>query len=128
MLLFEQVLSIGLIGIIILFAGLAIAQSIKAHRKSNLTFEAQNLAEDTVESYQALGLSSLPAGPVALEGTFSDQTPYRTEVTFYSLPDSGPSTGLTDEDIRGVRVSVTWSDRSGQHVVKSESLVVRIQR
>ena len=129
MLLFEQVLSIGLIGIIILFAGLTIAQSIRANRNSNLFFEAQNRAEDILDSYQARDIDSLALGvePV-VEGVFSDETSYKVQVNVYSLAGSGPSSGLTDNDIKGVTVLLEWSDRSGRHEVKSEGLVVRIQR
>lgn len=126
-LLLEQVLSVGLLTVVLLMAAAGTIQSGRGSRSAQRGYEAQAIAQNLLEAQQARSVSLLPIGPMPrVTGTLSDNTPYAAELEVYGLNGRDSASGLTDDDIKGLRVRVTWTDVEGQHEARCESLLARL--
>lgn len=127
--LLEQVVSIGLLGLVLLLVAAMTAQTGRGGRTGRARYDANCVVQSTLEHYQAVSPSLLPLGPLPdISGQLSDGTPYLIELETYSLGGSGIATGLSDDDLRGLRVRLSWGDNSGSHQALAEGLLTRIPR
>jgi shikimate kinase len=92
--------------------------------------EASNLAQDLLEVQLARSVYDMPVGVLAsIAGQLQDQTAYQADVESYSLVGAGPAyVGLTDQDIKRVRVSVRWRDLTGVRLTQAESVLARLAK
>ena len=125
--LLEQVVTIGMLGLLLLVVASSIIQTGRGGAQSQKIFEAECVAHNLLESQMTRAVSLVPLTPqIPVDGKFRDDTPYQSLVQGYSLGGAGAATGLSDSEIRGVRVTVSWKDQSGQHQAQCEGCVVRI--
>lgn len=124
----EVVIAIGLMGGLLLVLAAMAVQSQRGGRHLRARVEARSIAESLLEQQMGLDIKSLPATPRALPmGQLRDGTPYQATLESFSLDtSSGPAQGLTDGDIRGIRVQLTWNDNLGTQRVTCESYLARV--
>ncbi len=128
-LLLEQVVAIGLLGFVLLMAAAMIAQTGRGGRQARMSYEATTIANNILETYQTHSVSLLPLGTLTpIQGQLSDGTPYTADLETYSLAGTPMAAGLTDDDLKGMRVELTWVDDGGSHQARCEGLLVRIPR
>ena len=96
-------------------------------RKHQRAYEAANVANNRLEEQLTKAVDRIPLGAQpAQSGQFQDGSPYSWCLEGYSLAGQGPAAGLTDSDIRGVRIRVIWNDPQGLQSAQAEGYVVRI--
>jgi hypothetical protein len=59
---------------------------------------------------------------------FADGTSYRAILEVYGVAGSGDTIGLTDSDLRRLRVTVHWRDAGGPHHTSAETYLARLPR
>jgi len=125
----ETVITIALLGLILVAVAAMSVQTQRGGVANRRMFEANCLAQDLLERQMAQSVYDLALGAQApLSGYLQDQTPYRAVVEVYSLGGSGPATGLSDQEVKRVRVAVSWQDRIGPHSAQAESVLARIPK
>lgn len=128
-LLLEQVLSVGLLALVLLMAALGTIQSGRGSRTAQRSSEAQAIAQSLLETCDARSVSLLPVETLpTVAGTLSDGTPYAAALEVYLLAGNADASGLDDDDIKGLRVCVAWNDSEGRHEARCESLLFRMPR
>jgi len=129
MLLLEQIVTIGLVGMLLLMVAAATIQTGRGGKSGRLDYEASNVAQNLLETYQARSVSLLPLGrQPAISGRLPGGTDYTAIVELLSEGGAGIAAGLTDNDIKRIRVSVAWMDTTGLHTKQAEGVLVRIAR
>ncbi len=122
----EQVVAVGLLGLLLLVVAAMLVQTRRGGVQNRRMYEATCLSKDLLEKQLAKSVYDLPLGPQAtISGQLQDKIIYGAVVEGYSL--AGPG-GLTDQDLKGIRVTVTWSDSLGAHSAKSEAILSRIPK
>jgi hypothetical protein len=125
----EQVLAIGLLGLILLAVAAMSVQTKRGGVANRRAFEASCLAQDLLEGQMARSVYDLDLGPQPeLLGQLRDQTPYRAVLEVYSLGGIGPASGLTDREIKRILATVEWRDSTGPHRARCESIVAKIPK
>lgn len=125
----ETVITIALLGLILVAVAAMSVQTQRGGVANRRMFEANCLAQDLLEKQMAQSVYDLALGAQApLSGYLQDQTPYRAVVEVYSLGSTGPANGLSDQEIKRVRVAVTWQDKIGSHTAQAESVLARIPK
>lgn len=128
-LLLEQVVCIGLLGIVLLIAAAATIQVGRGGRAAQRSYEAHTIAQNLLETHQAGSVSLLSIGALPpVDDEFSDGTPYTANLDVYGLGGVGIASGLSDDDIKGLRVTLVWSDINGSHEARCEGLLARLPR
>ena len=128
-LLLEQVLSVGPLALVLLMAAMATLQSGRGSRAAQRGYEAQAVAQNLLEAQLARSVSLLPVETLpAVAGRLSDDTPYAAALEVYSVAGSAEASGLSDDDIKGLRVRVGWNDSEGSHEARCESLLLRLPK
>ena len=95
--LLEQVVAIGILGLLLLVVASAIVQTGRGGAHSQRSYEAECLAHNLLETQLTKAVTLVPLTVQApLSGKFRDDTPYQSTVQGYSLGASGAATGLTD--------------------------------
>ncbi len=61
-------------------------------------------------------------------GELSNGIPYTTDVLLYSGGGVGAMAGLTDDELKGIRVTVKWRDANGNHQEQVEGALIRLAR
>lgn len=129
MLLLEQVLSVGMLGLLLLVVAAMTIQTGRGNRMSKLTYEASCVAQNVLEKQLARSVSLIPLGPqAAVQDKFSDESPYTLSLEAYSLGGTGIAAGLSDDEIKRLKVSVRWVDQAGSHVSRCEGIAVKLPR
>lgn len=127
--LLEQMVSIGLLGLLLVMVAAVTVQNGRGGRSAQRGYEGQVIAQNLLETHKAGAVSLLPLGTLpAVTGRFTDQTPYTATTEVYSLGGAGFASGLTDNDLKGVRVTVTWRDVTGTRQARCEGLLARLPR
>lgn len=127
--LLECVLAIGMLGLMLLVVAFTTVQTGRGSVHTRQAYEASCVAQNMLERQLARAVSLVPLGAQpAVNGKLQDDTPYQAVVTCYSLNGAGAATGLTDAEIRGVRVTVTWKDLVGARTTSCEGYVVKLAR
>ncbi|MBI3925223.1 MAG: hypothetical protein HY319_06755 [Armatimonadetes bacterium] len=128
-LLLEQVISIGLLGAMLLMVAAATIQTGRGGRAAQRSYQGRVVAQNLLETQQSGSVSLLSIGVLPpIEDQFSDGTPYTATVEIYGLGGVGAASGLSDDDIKGLRVTVVWSDVNGSHQARCEGLLARLPR
>jgi hypothetical protein len=125
----EQVVAIGLLGILLCMVAAQVVQTGRGGKAGRHAYEGSTIAQNLLETNQAKSVTLLDMGlwdPVT--GSFSDATPYSAQIEVYSMNGSGPAAGLSDDEIRGMRVTVSWQDSNGSHQARSEGVLVKMAR
>ncbi len=127
--LLEQMVSIGLLGVLLVMVAAVTVQTGRSGRTAQRGYEGQVVAQNLMETHRAGAMSLLSIGSLApVNGRFTDQTPYTATTEVYSLGGGGFATGLTENDLKGLRVTVTWRDDTGTRQARCESLLARLPR
>lgn len=127
--LLEQVLCLGLAGLLLLLVAGTTIQIGRASQTAQLRFEARQLAASALARCRTRALEHLPLGQAPVErGELSHGAEVRTTVEVTSLDPPLAALGLTDQEIRAVRVTVEWRDSAGEHQERAEGFVVRMVR
>lgn len=131
--LFEQMMSIGIIGIILLISAASMIQTNRAQLQSQLSFEANSICKNLLEQNLAksITLHTVSAAPVqSITGKFLQGATYQADVNIFSLGTAAPAlaTGLNDSDIKGIRTTVRWKDTIGDHTCSAEGFCINMTR
>lgn len=127
--LLEQMVSIGLLGVLLVMVAAVTVQTGRSGRTAQRGYEGQVIAQNLLETHRAGAVSLLSMGSLPpVNGRFSDETPYTATTEVYGLGGAGFATGLTDNELKGVRVTVTWRDVTGTRQARCESLLARLPR
>jgi hypothetical protein len=121
--LLEQVLAIGLLGGLLVVVAVMTVKTKQAGQLSQLTAEANCLAQDLIERQLTVKLADLPVSP-ATSGKLHNGVDYQGVVETYSLG----AAGLTDDEIKGVRATISWVDSLGPHKVQAETVVAKVPK
>lgn len=132
-LLFEQMMSIGIIGIILLISAASMIRTSRAQLMSQLSFEANSICKNLLEQNLAksITLHTVGAAPVqSFNGKFLQGATYQADVSVFSLATASPAlaTGLGDTDIKGIRATVRWKDTVGDHTCSAEGFCINMTR
>lgn len=128
-LLLEQVVAIGLIGMLLLMVAAMTTQTARGSKGARMDYEAHNIGRALLEGYQARGVDLLSIGlQPQVTGQLSNGVPYTADVLLYSGGGAGIVAGLSDNDIKGIRVTVRWKDINGNHQDQIEGALIRIAR
>ncbi len=102
----------------------------RGSKGARLDYEARNIARSLLESYQARAVDLLTLGPQTppVTGEMSNGASYTATVDLYSLGGGGIYFGLNNNDIKGIRVTVSWTDSNGSHQEQVEGNLIRIAR
>lgn len=119
----EQVLAIGLLGGLLVVVAVMTVKTKQAGQLSQLTAEANCLAQDLIERQLTVKLADLPVSP-ATSGKLHNGVDYQGVVETYSLG----AAGLTDDEIKGVRATISWVDSLGPHKVQAETVVAKVPK
>lgn len=127
--LLEQVLSLGLVAVLLLMIAATTVQTSRASKASRLRYEARNAARSLMESYQARSASLLSIGtePV-ITGQFSSGDPYDATVVLSSGGGAGCFAGLSDQEIKRIEVTVSWRDAQGVQREQLSGVLVKVAR
>jgi hypothetical protein len=122
--------ALGLLALILLAVAAMSVQAKRGGVSHRHMLEASNLAQDLLEVQLARSVYDMPVGVLAsIAGQLQDQTAYQADVESYSLVGAGPAyVGLTDQDIKRVRVSVRWRDLTGVRLTQAESVLARLAK
>ena len=90
-------------------------------RRVECSWQAQSLAEASLESARAQGFSALAVGVVGAPAQTVDNIIYQTQRTVY-LVGTTPATSL-----KGLRVLVTWQFRGSTYTAVRESLMSAVK-
>ena len=128
-LLLEQVVAIGLVGMLLLMVAAMTVQTGRGSKAARMDYEARNIARAQMEQYQAraVDLMTIGAQPT-VNGELSNGVPYTADVLLYSAGGAGIAAGLVDDDLKGIRVTVEWRDANGDHQEQVEGALIRIAR
>lgn len=127
--LLEQVVSIGLVAILLLVVAFTIVRTQRSSQAGKVRFEANMLAQNTLEAEQAQGISARNLGHLPLlQGRFSNDLIYQVDRELFTVLGQPATTGLTDQEIKGIRVTVTWRDLSGAQKAQAEGIAVKVAR
>jgi hypothetical protein len=147
-LLLEQIVTIGVLAIILVVTAVSMVQINKAQKQSQLTFEANTICKRILETELAKSVELHPLGPRStVNSKFGQGNAYQLDVEIFgpppevstTIPDTRPAppapqlpyvTGraLGANDIKGIRVSVKWNDAIGNHAVISEGFCINMTR
>jgi hypothetical protein len=128
-LLLEQVVTIGLVGMLLMMVAAMTIQTGRGSKSSRLDFEAKNIGKSVLESYQARAVDLLSVGTEPpLTGQFSNGIEYTATAVLADKGGTGIYAGLTPNEIKGILVTVTWVDANGSHNEQVEGVLVRIAR
>lgn len=128
-LLLEQVVAIGLIGMLLLMVAAMTVQTGRGSKASRMDYEARNIARTQMEQYQARAVDLMTVGAQpAVIGELSNGIPYSVDVILYSASGASVAAGLTDDEIKGIRVTVKWRDANGNHQEQVEGALIRLAR
>lgn len=127
--LLEQVLSLGLVAMLLLMIAATTVQTSRASKSSRLRYEARNAARSLVEQYQARSVSLLVVGnEPPVNGQFSNGHPYTANVRLSSCGGSGSFAGLSDQEVKRIDVTVTWRDNQGNQQELLSAILVKVAR
>ncbi len=127
--LLEQVLSLGLVAMLLLMIAATTVQTSRASKSSRLRYEARNVARSLMEQYQARSVSLLAVGnEPAVHAQFSNGHPYLANVRLSSCGSSGSFAGLSDQEVKRIDVTVSWSDSQGNQQEMLSGLLVKVAR
>lgn len=127
--LLEQVLALGLLGIILLAVAAMSVQAKRGGVANRHLLEASGLAKDLLEVQMARSVYDMPLGSLAsFTGQLQDQTAYQADVETYSLGGSGPAVGLDDREIKRIRATVRWLESSGPRVAVAETVLAKLPK
>jgi hypothetical protein len=121
--LLEQVLAIGLLGGLLVVVAVMTVKTRQAGQFSQLSTEANCLAQDLIEKQFTVKLADLPVSPNT-SGTLRNGVPYTGKVETYSLG----VPGLSDDELTGVRATITWRDTQGVHRAQAETYVAKVPK
>lgn len=125
--LLELVVGIGILGLLLVVMAQLQVSTFRGGQQSRLHTEACEVAQNVLEQklagpFEALDLSPQPPN----NGEFRNHLAYQVWVQPYSLGGTGPATGLSDDRIKGLRVTLRWTDQYGSHEVINESYKLKI--
>jgi uncharacterized membrane protein len=125
----EMVLAIALFGALVLTIALFVIKIRQSGSVNRRMLQASCIAQSQLEKQLALSVEKAAIGKLPpIKGEFSDGNPCETVVEYYSLGGTGVAAGLSDSEIKGIRVTVTWIDSIGNHECHTESYVSKIPR
>ena len=127
--LLEQVLALGLLGIVLLAVAAMSVQAKRGGVANRHQLEASALAKDLLEIQMARSVYDMPLGSLAsFSGQLQDQTTYQADVETYSLNGTGPAAGLADSEIKRIRASVRWLDSTGPRTALAETILAKLPK
>lgn len=127
--LLEQVLALGLLGIILLAVAAMSVQAKRGGVANRHLLEASALAKDLLEVQMARSVSDMPLGSLAsFGGQMQDRTAYQADVETYSLGGSGPAVGLSDSEIKRIRATVRWRESTGPRTAVAETILAKLPK
>ncbi|MFN8605968.1 MAG: hypothetical protein U0931_00440 [Vulcanimicrobiota bacterium] len=125
----ELVVTLGILAIVLL---VVTAMAVKSHQSGRSTrnrTEANTVAQNRLELQLSRAIDHLTIGaPLVETGRFQDNTAYRCTVEATAVSPTGPTAGLSQQELRAIRVTVSWDDSHGTHQVQAESYLAKVQR
>ncbi|MFN8610628.1 MAG: hypothetical protein U0931_24015 [Vulcanimicrobiota bacterium] len=126
----EQVLALGLLGLILLAVAAMSVQARRGGIAHRHLLEASSLAHDLLELQMARSVYDMPLGTIdQFSGYFQDDTPYQADVQSSTLVGSAPAyAGLTDKEVKKLTVEVRWRDVTGNRLTRAQSVLARLPK
>ena len=127
--LLEQVLSLGLVAVLLLLIAATTVQTSRSSKSSRLRYEARNMARGLMEGSQARSVSLLSVGTEpAIAGQFTSGDPYAATVVLSSGGGAGCFAGLSDQELKRIDVTITWRDAQGAQTEHLSGVLVKVAR
>lgn len=118
-----------MIAMMLLMVAAMTTQTARGSKGALVDYEAHNIARTLMEGYQSRAVDLMTLGPQPpVTGKFTNGVDYTADVLLYSGGGGGVVAGLTDDDIKGIRVTVHWKDINGNHQDQIEGALIRIAR
>lgn len=118
-----------MLGALLLVIALLAVTTTRSGKAQRHFYEANLVANNLLDQKQSTPAATPLIGVLpGVTGAFADGTPYNAGLEIYSISSSGPTAGLTSQELRRLKATVRWKETSGPGEVSAEVLLARIPR